>query len=241
LAESPSVLLTPREWCARVLTALRQRKAAGQDVAYLEMMLTYFIEVDPRHEEFGELLARFISGPGVAGAADLLQCSWQRGEEPAEPPPLPETLRTLGGLLDDFQTPLARLSLETDSTLVQPLVPLNELALGPVELQQEISARTALRGQVATDDSADAERYERLLRVVGTALATKPAQSYDLIVTPRVVIVEGSAGYFRVFTREELAPPGTAAPGRTQPPGFQAWGLGAGRRAQDGSRLDEQG
>jgi hypothetical protein len=209
LAESPSVLLTPREWCLRVLTALRQRKAAGQDVAYLEMMLTYFIGIDPRHEEFGELLARFITGPGVAGAADLLQYSWQRGEEAAEPPPLPEMLRTLGGLLDDFQAPLARLSLEPDSTLVQPLAPVNEVALGPVELQQEISARMALRGQIAADDPAGAERYERLLRAVGTALAAEPVQRYDLIVTPRAIVVEGSAGYFRVFTREDLAPPGS--------------------------------
>jgi hypothetical protein len=205
LAEPSRALLTPREWCGRVLTALLQRKAAGQDTAYLEMMLTYFVEIDPPHEEFGELLARFITGPGVVGAADLLQHSWLRGEETAEPPPLPETLRTLGGLLDDFQTRLARLAIAPDSTLVQPLLPANELTLGPVELQQEVSARLALRGQVAAEDPATSDRYEPLLRAVGVALAAEPPQTYEVIVTPRVVVVEGSAGYFGVFTRDQLA------------------------------------
>jgi hypothetical protein len=33
----------------------------------------------------------------------------------------------------------------------------------------------------------------------------EPPQTYEVIVTPRVVVVEGSAGYFGVFTRDQLA------------------------------------
>jgi hypothetical protein len=231
VAEAESSLLTPREWCERVLAALRQRKRAGPGVAYMEMMLTYLIELDPPHEEFGELLARYIGdvGPGIAGAADLLQASWRRAEALPAPPPLAETLRTLGGLLDDAGTALARLSLAPESVLLQALGPVQERALGPAELQQEIAARTALRGQVPSDPAAaptavgspdaparpdrseppdtpvPADRYEPLLRNLGAALAAEPPQSYEVYVTPRAVVVEGSAGYFAVFTRPQLA------------------------------------
>jgi hypothetical protein len=219
MAKPEAALLTPREWCERVLAALRQRRRAGPGVAYMEMMLTYLIGLDPPHEEFGELLARYIGdvGPGIAGAADLLQASWQRAEALPAAPPLAETLRLLGGLLDDAGTALARLSLTPESVLLQALGPVQERALGPTELQQEIAARTALRGQlppaaparpsalVPPDAPAPADRYEPLLRNLGAALAAAPPQSFEVYVTPRAVVVEGSAGYFQIFTRAQLA------------------------------------
>ena len=215
MSEPESPLLTPREWCERVLVALRQRKRAGQDLAYMEMMLTYFIDLNPPHEEFGELLARYIAGAGggLAGAADLLQQSWRRGES-APPPPLPETLRTLGGLLDDAGAPLARLTVGPEMVVFQVLSLARERTLGATELRQEIAARSALRGQLPS--VADV-RYERLLRQIGEALAAQPAQSYELYVTPRAVVVEGSAGYFAVFTRDQLTGADAALPHAARP------------------------
>jgi hypothetical protein len=209
LSEPESSLLTPKEWCERVLAALRQRKGGGPGAAYMEMMLTYLIDLDPRREEFDKLLARYIGdvGSGLAGAADLLQQSWQRAESATGAPPLTETLRTLGGVLDDARAPLAHLSIGPERVLFQPLAPVSSRTLNPTELRQESAARAALRGQVPPDAATAPGRYEPLMRALGVALAIEPEQSFEVYVTPRAIVVEGSAGYFAVFTRDQFAGP----------------------------------
>ena len=77
---------------------------------------------------------------------------------------------------------------------------------GLLELSQEVAARTVLRVQVPPSDPASPERYETRLRAVGAELDAEPAQAYELVVTRRTIVVEGSAGYYRVCTAEGLAP-----------------------------------
>jgi hypothetical protein len=79
------------------------------------------------------------------------------------------------------------------------------------ELQQEIAARTALRGQVPPCDQAEGGSREARLRVVGSILEEEVDQSYDLVVTPRALVVEGSEGYYRLFADDELTALAVAA------------------------------
>jgi hypothetical protein len=39
---------------------------------------------------------------------------------------------------------------------------------------------------------------------VGAGLEDQPSQAYELFVTPRTVVVEGSGGYYRSWTLEEI-------------------------------------
>jgi len=211
----PSPPLTPQAWCRRVLTSLNQRQVAGREAGYLEMLLTYFIERDPSSESFTTLLAQFASDPrpGIAEAAGLLQRSWLRGRtgSAAPPfPPLPEALRTIGGLLDDGDVRFAHVAITAQGVRVltfgdgEP----SQRTIDLAELQQEIAERTALRGQVP---AAPSTRRETLLRAVGTVLEEEPAQDYDIVVMPRVVVVEGTVEYYRVFSTDELAELAAAA------------------------------
>jgi hypothetical protein len=204
----PTPPLAPQAWCRRVLTSLNQRQVAEREAGYLEMLLTYFIERDPTAEAFTVMLAQYIEDPrpGIAEAAALLQRSWQRGRTVSGPfPPLSETLRTLGGLIDDAQVRYAYLVIGRGGVRLltfggEPL----QRNIDHAELQQEIAARTALRGQVPPSEQADGLSRESQLRVVGALLEEQADQSYDLVVTPRALVVEGSEGYYRLFPDDEL-------------------------------------
>jgi hypothetical protein len=207
LDESQSPL-TPRAWCRRVLTALHERATPGSNVGDLPMLLAYLIELNPSAELFAELLARCSadSRPGVADAARVLQRSWERGLSGADVlplPPLAEILRTLGALLDASGARGAYLAVTPDVVRVQTFGEQSIVDLGAQELRQEIAAYTALRGQVPAGPTD--VRHETRLRAIGMALDAEPSQSYELAVMPRAVLVEGTAGYYRVFTADDLA------------------------------------
>ena len=42
--------------------------------------------------------------------------------------------------------------------------------------------------------------------MIGAVLDSEPRQSYDLLITQQTIVVEGSAGYYRVCTPAGLAP-----------------------------------
>jgi hypothetical protein len=216
--------LTPQAWCRRILTSLSQREVQRREAGNLEMLLSYFIQLDPTAEAFDELLAQYVSDPrpGIAEAAALLQSSWLRGRtaarapEPA-PPALQETLRTLGALIDEAGARIVYLAVEPHRAQVQRFggEPTQQ-AISRAELMQEIAARQALRGQVPAVDPTSAELFETRLRAVGAELDREPSQAYELVITPRSVVVEGSAGYHRVFTLDELGALMQAGAGRRQ-------------------------
>ncbi len=210
LSNPDPTALSPQTWCRRILTSLLQRKVEGPEAGDLEMLLTYFIELDPSAPVFTDLLARYASDAraGIAEAATLLQRSWLRGRSGVtrEPmPPLAEALRAIGGGLDEALARAAYVVIEPDSIQVQTFGDLAQTTLGARELQQEIAARAALRGQVAPADPTATERYETRLRAVGSVLDDQPSQSFALLITRRTVVVEGSEGYYQVFTNDDLA------------------------------------
>jgi hypothetical protein len=175
------------------------------------MLLVYCIECDPSFEAFTPLLARFAADPraGIAAAAGLLQDAWQRiwTEDVSAAPPMQESLRTLGGLLDDAEAQAAYIAISPEGVQLQQRDSSGALtarALNTMTLQQELAARTALRGQVPAVDPTDPERYEPRLRALGAELDAEPAQSYQLLVTRRTIAVAGSAGYDRTFSGPEL-------------------------------------
>jgi hypothetical protein len=213
--------VSPQAWCRRILASLLQRKVEGPEAGDLEMLLTYFIELDPSTPVFTDLLARYASDSraGIADAASLLQRSWLRGRSGAarEPmPPLAEALRAVGAGLDEALARAAYVVTEPDSLQVQTFGDLTQLTLGPQELHQEIAARSALRGQVAPADPVGTDRYETRLRAVGNVLDEEPAQSFAIVVTRRTVVVEGSEGFHRVFSNDDLAGLLRAVVGRRQ-------------------------
>ena len=121
-------------------------------------------------------------------------------------------LRTLGALLDDsgahagllvLARDRPRLHIFAESTVGGDLA---HQSLGLLELSLEIAARTALRGQMAPRDPTAVNRFETRLRAVGVELDAEPPQSYEVLLTERTIVVEGSAGYYRVCTSEGLAP-----------------------------------
>ncbi len=202
--------LNPQAWCRRILASLVQRKVEGPEAGDLEMLLTYFIELNPSAPVFNELLARYASDArvGIAEAAGLLQRSWLKGRSGAvrEPmPPLAEALRAIGGGLDDALARAAYIVTEPEGVHVQTFGDVSHLILGPRELLQEIAARTALRGRVTPSDPTATERYETRLRAVGSILDEQPAQSFGIVVTRRTVVVEGSEGYYGVFGNDDLS------------------------------------
>jgi hypothetical protein len=203
--------MSPQEWCRHALAAVAQRKLNVQEAGYLEMLLVYCIECDPSVEAFTPLLARFAADPreGIATAANLLQDAWQRiwTEDVLAAPPMQEALRTLGGLLDDADAQSAYIAISPEGVQVQQRDSSGGLTareLNTVTLQQELAARTALRGQVPAVDPTDPERYEPRLRALGAELDSEPPQSYQVLVTRRTIVVAGSAGYDRTFSGAEL-------------------------------------
>ena len=209
MESSDPATLSPQAWCRRILTSLSQRKMEGREAGDLEMLLTFFIELDPNVQSFTEMLMRYAndSRAGIADAAGLLQRAWIRGRSGQAAPPMPpfaETLRTVGGLLDEALARAAYIITSPDVIQIQTFGEPSQIVLGAHELQQEIAARMALRGQVSPSDPTGTERYETRLRAVGTVLDEEPPQSFALLVTRRSVVVEGAEDYYNVFTNEDL-------------------------------------
>jgi hypothetical protein len=182
----------------------------GRKAGDLEMLLTFFIELNPSVPVFTDLLARYAVDPrpGMAEAAGILQRSWLRGRAASttEPmPPLAEVLRTVGALLDEGSTRAAYIVTAPDCVQVQTFGDLSQLRLGPREFQQEIAARAALRGQADTGQAEPIERYEARLRAVGSVLDEQPPQSFAVVTTRRSAVVEGTEGYYRIFTNDDIA------------------------------------
>ncbi|HLH27235.1 MAG TPA: hypothetical protein VK066_32345 [Chloroflexota bacterium] len=203
-----------------MLRALHERAAPSTNVGDLPMLLAYFVELDPSPELFADLLGRCAADPrpGVADAARVLQRAWQRGLQGAEvlpQPPLAEVLRTLGALLDAANARGAYLVVAPDAVRVQTFGDQGIVDLGATELRQEIAAHTALRGQLPPA-AEPTVRHASRLRAIGLALDAEPSQTYELAVMPRAVLVEGSAGYCRVFTADDLAALLAAATRRRQ-------------------------
>jgi hypothetical protein len=208
LAES--LALNPCAWCRRALGALTQRRHPGQDAAYLSLLLTCFIELDPSPETFADLLARYAADPrpGIAEAARVIERSWRReyrGVAPSRRPPLQETLRTLGGLLDEAGAQIACVAVEAQQTRVETFGEVRQRSLGASELQREIAGRVARRGQVPPADPTAPTRFETLLRAVGAMLDAEPDQAYKLLVTTQQVVVDSGDGGAQVFTAPQLS------------------------------------
>src|SRR4051812_49945804 len=74
----PDAALTPRSLCRRILTAVRQRLHPDRELSYLEMVLTYFIDLDPSPERFARQLDEYVADarPGIADAAATLRVAW---------------------------------------------------------------------------------------------------------------------------------------------------------------------
>jgi hypothetical protein len=202
--------LTPRTWCRCALALVKDWAVDEHDLGYLELVLTYFIAMDPPGENFADLLAGYLDhmSPGSAEAAALLQRSWLHWRHGgARRPPFQETLRTLGALLDASGARAALLTVAPDGAAQQTFRELGQRYLEAPELEEQIAARVALRGTGAPPAPSPVDRYEALLRVLGAALDVDgdPAQPYELVVTPRTVMVEDGTGYHQVFTIEHLA------------------------------------
>ncbi|HEY7066278.1 MAG TPA: hypothetical protein VII06_32700 [Chloroflexota bacterium] len=204
-ADSP---LLPTAWCRRILTSLTHRKLPDRAAGNLEVLLTYFIELDPPAASFVDRLKDYAesSRPEMAKAAELLRQAWRdaHDKQALPPPSLQETLRTLGARLDDAGARAAYLALTPEQVQLQTFGALTQCSLDPRELRLEVAARLALRGQVAPDGPNAPPRYETRLRVIGARLDDEPPQSYELFVTPRTIVVEGSAGYYRSCTLDDL-------------------------------------
>src|SRR5207244_3198770 len=110
---------SPGTWSRRVLASLSEHQVQGREVASLEMLLTSIIQLDPPREAFSDLLAQYVDGsrPEIAEAAHLLRRAWLRDHPDTVDPrvPLPELLRTLGGLLDESRVEIACLTVNSDS------------------------------------------------------------------------------------------------------------------------------
>lgn len=191
-----------------MLASLSEHQMQGREVASLEMLLTSIIQLDPPREAFSDLLAQYVEGsrPEIAEAAHLLRRAWLRDHADTVEPrvPLPELLRTLGGLLDESQAEIACLTVSTDSAHLQTYGPLQQRSLAPRALEQEVAIRRARRGQVPHGTPTALHGYEHLLRAIGAALDGEPAETYDIVVTPRVVVGSASTGQYHLFTTEQL-------------------------------------
>jgi hypothetical protein len=198
--------LTPRTWCRCVLALVRRWQAEGRDLRQLEALLRYLAALDPPADAFTALLEGYVAhlSPASADAAALLERSWRRWHE-GGPRRLPfqETLRTLGALLDAAGARAAVLTVAPDGATQQTFRELDQRYFEPPELAEQIAARVALRGK----RPPPVDRYEVLLRALGATLDREgdPAQPYELVVTPRTVVVTDGAGNHRIFTVEELA------------------------------------
>ena len=115
----PAFPLSPRGWSRWILAFLGQRQAEGPNLGALEMLLSYLIQLDPAPEAVPEVLARYASSPqaSVAEAAVVLREAWlgQTGDPDTPSPSLQETLRSLGGLLDDWGASAAFMTVAENS------------------------------------------------------------------------------------------------------------------------------
>lgn len=212
--------LSPAAWCRRILATLCERAAEGEEAAYLQLLLTCLIDLDPPADEFDGLLERYRRDhrPGIAEAAAVLQHAWHRATAPeAEAPeiPLAERLRLAGALLDQARARAAVVQVSPERLRID-LYGGGRYSLGPLELRHELAGRTVLRGRVL-DDPRALQRHEVRLRLIGFALLDVPPQAYEVFVTPRAIVVEGAAGHFQVFTEETLARLAAAAVAQRQP------------------------
>jgi hypothetical protein len=211
LSPIPETEMTPQAWCQRVLGALTHRRLEARKSQRLELLLRYFIDLDPSHEDFDGLLARHATDARASNAAvaQQLEQAWLRtriGTLQMPLLPLQETLRTLGALLDEYDADAGFVAVVAGNTKVQPFGEWKPRALEPLELLHEIAARTALRGQIRHADPTDPSRYETRLRAVGAELDRLPRQAYQLLVSRQTIVAEGSADCYEVFTTESLAP-----------------------------------
>ena len=205
MAEMP---VSPAEWCRRILTALCERGAEGEDAAYLQLLLTCLIDLAPPAEQFDSLLDRYRRDRrvGIAEAATVLQRAWRRATAADSPVmlSLEERLRIAGAWLDQERARAAVVQVQAERVRID-VYGGGHCSLGPLELRHEQAGRTVLRGRLGVEDTPAVERYEVRLRLIGAVLADVPCQPFELFITPRAVVVEGAAGYFQVFTSETLA------------------------------------
>jgi hypothetical protein len=191
-----------------MLTALRQRMQPDHESSYLEMLLTYFIDVNPTPEAFQVRLARYVADghPGIAEAAATVQAASRRRARDATPPlpPLAETLRVLGALVDEAGAESALLEITAAGVQLRVFGELSQRTLQPLEVHQESAARTVLRGRVLADDPTAASRYELLLRTVGTLLDKEYAPSYRIVVMPGLIGVHSGTGHYTAYPLAEL-------------------------------------
>jgi hypothetical protein len=205
--------LKPQAWCQSILAPLTSRTSGSREARYLEMLLRYLSQVNPTAEEFPSLLAQYVADPrpSTVEAAKLLQRLWLSDCSARDllrlSSPLQDTLRAFGALLDDAGARAGYALVEPTQAELRTFGELAPLELGPLGVKQVIAARTALRGQVAAADPARLGRHETHLRAVGAALDLDrdPDQSYEVIVLPRAIMVESSAGKCLTFTHEQLA------------------------------------
>jgi CheY-like chemotaxis protein len=198
--------LSPRDWCRRLLTLLGQQASHAPDVAYLQLVLTACIQLDPTPEALEAWLAQHVaSAPprGADAAAGLRRAGQREQAAPAALPPLSEQLRTLGGLLDEVGAQVASFAVAAGQAQVHTFHETYEQVLEPRYLQRESGLRAALRGR-GPRATPDGPRYEPLLRVLGVVLEAEPPQTYEVLVTPRAIVVDDAASGCQVFTLQQL-------------------------------------
>jgi hypothetical protein len=200
--------LTPRALRRRILTAVHQRLHPDRELSYLQMLLTYFIDLDPSPENFAGQLDEYVADahPGIAEAAATPRAAWQRSQRQVQEPalPLPEVLRLLGAALDTEHAAMATLDVRPAEVTLRRFGLLQEEHLDARALQHERAVRQALRGRVPATGPAAEARYEPILRALGTGLEAEPPQAYTVVVARQLVGVDGSRGYFRLFPAADL-------------------------------------
>jgi hypothetical protein len=72
--------LAPAAWCRRVFTSLSQQETSSPVTGHVEMLLTYYIQMEPAAADFDASLEQFTHDqrPKIAEAAALLQSAWRR-------------------------------------------------------------------------------------------------------------------------------------------------------------------
>jgi hypothetical protein len=209
----------PTAWCRTILTALEQQGAADREAGQLGMLLCSFIEMQLAPADFGRLLARYAVDPrpGIAEAAGMLQCAWQRATAASAPTllPLPEQLGLLGHLLDEAGAQGAYLRVGPAGATIQGCGPTPyQRTLDPQELQQEHARRCAGSGAAPAPAPTGPDRFETRLYVIGLLLTGPADQTYELFVGPHCVEVESSDGACQVFpSGEPVGSGGGAGPG----------------------------
>ena len=61
------------------------------------------------------------------------------------------------------------------------------------------------QGHGPTADPTAADRFDTRLRLIGADVGAQSLQWYELVATPRLVVVEGSAGYYHEYPLKEIA------------------------------------